>query len=371
MNSRRVSTKLFVCLLVAGVSAKARAGLIVTNLVTDDQAVNAAAITDPNLKNPWGMSLSAGSPFWVSDNATGKATLYKVDPVTNVPSIVPLIITIPGDGTVTGQAFSNTAANFNGDAFLFVSEDGTISGWRGAVGTTAENLALPSPSNVYKGAALATIGTNSYLCAANFRSGAIDVLKGNAGAPDLAGKFTDPALPNGFAPFNIQNLGGKIYVTYAIQDAAKHDDVPGAGNGIVSVFDLNGNFMGRVATHGTLDSPWGLALAPSSFGSIGGDLLVGNFGDGRIYAYNPATFASDGPLTDAVGNPIAIDGLWGLIGGNDVQAGSSDRIYFSAGSNGEADGLFGSIAPLPEPGTLTLSAIAGAFVLATLVRRSR
>jgi uncharacterized protein (TIGR03118 family) len=224
---------------------------------------------------------------------------------------------------------------------------------------------------VYKSAALATIGTNSYLCAANFRSGAIDVLKGNAGAPDLAGKFTDPALPNGFAPFNIQNLGGRIYVTYAVQDAAKHDDVPGAGNGIVSVFDLNGNFLGRFATHGTLDSPWGLTLAPSSFGSIGGDLLVGNFGDGRIYAYNPATFANDGPLTDAVGNLIAIDGLWGLIGGNDGQAGRSDRIYFSAGSNGETDGLFGSIAPLPEPGTLTLSAIAGAFVLATLVRRSR
>ena len=189
--------------------------------------------------NAWGISSSGTSPFWVSDNGTGLSTLYSVDPVTDVPTKQGLEVTIPGDGSVTGQVF-NGSSGFNGDRFLFVSEDGTISGWREALGTTAEMLQLPSDA-VYKGAALATVGGNAYLLAANFHSGNIDVLKGTPGSPDLAGRFTDPGLPANFAPFNIQLLGGKIYVAYAMQGAGK-DEQAGAGLGFVSVFDTQGNF---------------------------------------------------------------------------------------------------------------------------------
>ena len=351
-------SQVFFALAIAALPATMSwAGVFVTNLVTDDQGVNAAAITDPNLKNPWGVSYSPTSPFWVSDNASGTATLYRVDPGTNVPTTVPLVVTIPGDGSVNGQAFNSTTG-FNRDLFLFVSEDGTVSGWRGTLGTSAETLAVASGNNVYKGTTLATIGGDAYLYSANFRAGTIDVVKGNVGAPNLTGSFTDPGIPAGFAPFNVQDLGGKLYVSYARQDGAKHDDVPGAGNGIVSSFDLNGNFLGRVATGGPLNSPWGMAIAPASFGPIGGDLLIGNFGDGRINAFNPITFFNDGPILDSRGNPVAIDGLWALIPGNGGMAGSSNSIYFSAGSNGEADGLFGSLTPTPEPSTFALAAFA-------------
>ena len=199
----------------------------VTNLVTDDQGVRSAMITDPLLRNPWGISHSASSPFWVSDNGTGVSTLYKVDPTTNAVSIQSLVVAIPDAGSVTGQVF-NTASGtgaFNGNLFLFVSEDGSISGWRGALGTTAERLQIPLTDNVYKGTTLDTTGGHSYLLSANFHTGTIDVLKGEAGTPDLAGKFIDPGTPSGYAPFNIQLLGNRIYVTYAMQDASGHDDV--------------------------------------------------------------------------------------------------------------------------------------------------
>ena len=279
-----LATLLFALLL--GPSAPAGAeSFDVTNLVTDDQSVNAAQLTDPHLKNAWGISHSSGSPFWVSSNGAGLAVLYNVDPTTNITSKLGLEVTIPGAGNVTGQAFNGTAAAFNADVFLFVSEDGTISGWRGALGTAAETLQLASAANVYKGTTQVMVGGHAYLLSANFRAGTIDVLKGDAAAPELAGKFTDPNLPSGFAPFNVQVLGGKIYVAYAQQDAAKHDDVAGAGHGFVTEFDTNGNFLRRIATQSTLDSPWGLAIAPASFGALAGDLLVGNFGDGRINAF--------------------------------------------------------------------------------------
>ena len=312
-------------------------------------------ITDPHLVNAWGISSSATSPFWVSDNGTGLSTLYSVDPVTNVPTKQGLEVTIPGDGSVTGQVF-NGSAGFNGDRFLFVSEDGTISGWHGALVTTAEILQLPSDA-VYKGAALVTVGGNAYLLAANFHSGNIDVLKGTPGSPDLAGKFTDPGLPANFAPFNIQLLGGKIYVAYAMQGAGK-DEQAGAGLGFVSVFDTQGNFQGRVASMGTLNAPWGLAIAPGSFGSFAGDLLVGNFGDGTINAFDLKTNAFVGQLTGPDGKVLSIDGLWGLTAGNGGSGGSKDSIYFSAGPGDESHGLFGVIYSIPEPSTVALGLIA-------------
>jgi uncharacterized protein (TIGR03118 family) len=283
--------------------------------------------------------------------------LYNVNPLTNATTKQGLEVTIPGAGTVTGQAFANIAGNFNSDTFLFVSEDGTVSGWKNALGTVAETLQLGSAANVYKGTALDVTASGNYLVSANFRAGTIDVLKGTAAAPNLTGNFTDPTLPAGYAPFNIENLAGKIYVTYALQDAAKHDDVAGPGFGFVSAFDAQGNFLSRIASDGPLNSPWGLAIAPSSFGEFAGDLLVGNFGDGRINAYDLGTHAFRGPLLGSNGNPLEIDGLWDLILGNGVSGGSLQSIYFSAGPGDEQHGLFGVIAgpaPVPEPATLAL-----------------
>jgi uncharacterized protein (TIGR03118 family) len=345
------------------------AAVVATNLVTDDQNIHPAFIEDSSLKNGWGVSYAPGGPFWISANGTGTSVVYNVSSATNVPSVVPLVVTIPGDGSVTGQV-SNTTADFNGDSFLFVSEDGTVSGWRGALGTTAENIVLASPNNTYKGAALATIGANTYLYAANFKSSHVDVYKGNAGAPTLAGTFTDPTLPAGYAPFNIQNLGGTLYVAYAQPDATGHDDVPGAGHGFVDAFDVNGNFLSRIATQGALDSPWGLAIAPAGFENVGGDLLIGNFGDGTINAFNLTTHASDGPLKNLANAPLVIGGLWALVVGNGGFAGSADRVFFSAGPNDESHGLFGSLTSVPEPSAVATMFIAGG-VLTNLWRGRR
>ncbi|HTY78286.1 MAG TPA: TIGR03118 family protein [Candidatus Bathyarchaeia archaeon] len=362
------------CCAVLGSAHTARANFIsVTNLVTDDQSVNAAQLTDPFLKNAWGISHSSTSPFWVSDNGAGVTTLYTVNPTTNATTKVTLgappdpsggvVIPPGGSGNPTGQAFNSAGASaFNGDAFLFVSEDGTISGWRAALGTTAEILQSPSVDNVYKGTTAITTGGHSYLLSANFRTGTIDVFKGDSAAPDLAGRFVDPNLPSGYAPFNIQVLGGVVYVTYALQDSTKHDDDPGAGHGFVDAFDLQGSFLGRIGTMGTLNSPWGLALAPASFTGFAGDLLVGNFGDGTISAFSadPVSPGFLGQLTGADGKPIAIDGLWGLIAGNDGNGGSSQKIYFAAGPSDESNGLFGvlqsvpSTQSVPEPSSMVL-----------------
>ena len=340
------------CLLgLVAIAAQARAGDVFTStpLATD--------ASDSQLINPWGISASGTSPFWVSDNGAGVSTLYSVDPATNVATKQSLVVTIPGDGSVTGQAF-NGGSGFNSDRFLFVSEDGTISGWRGALGTTAEILQLPDPGVVYKGTSLLDVGGHSYLLSANFASGKIDVLKGDSSAPDLTGKFTDPAIPNGYAPFNIAVLGNKVYVTYALQNGK--DDLPGAGHGFVSAFDQAGTFLGRIGTMGTLNSPWGLAIAPSGFGSLAGDLLVGNFGDGRINIFN-ADLGSPGflgQLTDAkTGNPLSIDGLWGLLPGNGTSAGNIHDIYFTAGPNGESGGVLGVLQSVPEPSSAVLAFI--------------
>lgn len=359
---------LFTFLLGPGSPAGAES-FDVTNLVSDVPMV--AQITDPTLKNAWGVSYTgSGSPFWVSSNRGGVADLYNVDPQTNATTKAGLTVTIPPapgstQGTPTGQAFNSASATaFGGDNFLFVSEDGTISGWRGALGTTAEVLQTGLTNNVYKGTTLVTNGANTYLLSANFRTGTIDVLKGNQGAPNLTGNFTDPNLPSGYAPFNIQVLNGNIYVTYALQDAAKHDDLAGAGHGFVTAFDLNGNFLGRIATMGTLNSPWGLAIAPASFGQFAGDLLVGNFGDGRINAFTlSGTFV--GQLDGANGSPLSVDGLWALIPGSGGNSGNPSSIYFSSGPSGETHGLFGVISAVPEPSTmlLLLSGIGGLFVV--------
>lgn len=344
----------------------AGAGYIQENLVSNIPGMG--KFTDPNLKNPWGISHSATGPFWVSDNATGLATLYNTK---GIPQA--LVVTIPPSagspvGTIsapTGQVFNSFSASnpsFNRDLFIFATEDGTIAGWRGALGTTAERLVDNSASGaIYKGLALGSIAGNSYLYAANFHSNAIDVFH-DAAAPPLTGSFTDPGLPAGYAPFNVQNLGGNLYVTYAVIDPMNpEDDLPGPGLGIVDKFDLNGNLLQRlISPGGPLNAPWGLALAPAEFGEFGNDLLVGNFGDGRINAFDPASGALLGTMTDKMGNPIVIDGLWGLIFGNGGNGGDANKLYFTAGLNDEADGLFGSLAvPLPSTFMLLGSALVG------------
>jgi uncharacterized protein (TIGR03118 family) len=322
--------------------------------------------TDPNLKNPWGIASSATSPFWIANNGTGTATLYNT---AGTPQA--LVVTIPdgagGNAAVTGQVF-NAGSAFNSDRFIFASEDGLISGWRS--GTVAETLYTTPNGAIYKGLAIGSIGTNAYLYATDFHNGKIDVL-GSTGAPSLTGHFVDPTLPVGFAPFNIQTIGNQVYVTYAKQDADAEDDVAGAGNGYVDVFDLNGNFIKRLISGGVLNSPWGLAVAPSSFGAFAGDLLVGNFGNGMIDAFNLASGAFVDSLRDASGNPIVIRGLWALDFGNGGAGGDPGSLYFTAGINREADGLFGSITPVPEPGTGVAGIALVGFCAAVWVRRRK
>lgn len=351
-------------LVMCSSAANATTTFDLTNLVTDDPSVNSAKITDPNLVNAWGISFSSTGAFWISDNAKGVSTIYSVNPATNATSKVGLTVTIPGAGSVTGQVFNGNSTAFNGDPFLFVSEDGTVSGWRSALGATAETFA-PASNAIYKGVAEANVGGHGYLYAANFASGAIDVMKGDAAAPALSGNFADPTLPSGYAPFNIQDLNGKLYVAYAQQTPGSGDETAGPGLGYVSVFDSQGNFLERIASQGSLDAPWGLAIAPSSFGEYAGDLLVGNFGDGTISAFNLITHSFIGQLMGSNGKPLSIDGLWGLSVGNNGGAGSSQTLYFTAGPNGEANGLFGAVSAVPLPPALWLfgSALVGVRLL--------
>lgn len=345
----------------------------VNNLVTDDQSVHPAQITDPGLVNAWGLSYISTGPFWLSSNGAGTSPLYSVDPITQVTTKLPLTVTIPGAGNVTGQV-SNVTSAFGGDRFLFVSEDGTVSGWSPTLGTTgnvpAETLVTAS-SALYKGVALGAIGEDNYLYAANFHSGTIDVFKGSVVSPSLPGTFTDPNLPANYAPFNVQNLGNTLYVTYAQQDPNSPDEIAGAGLGLVDAYDLQGNLLARVATGGTLDAPWGLAIAPSSFGVMAGALLVGNFGDGRINAFDPVSHAFLGQVLGTDGNPLVIDGLWAISPGNDTLAGSSHLLYFTAGPDEESHGLFGVLTPVPEPSTYALLIVGLSLIGTVVARRNR
>ncbi len=339
------------------------------NLVSDDPIGHPALLTDSDLTNAWGMSYSPTSAFWVSSNGGGTSQVYRVNPATQVTTL-PLSVTIPGAGNPTGQVFNGNAGKFNNDVFIFVSEDGTVSGWRGGIGNTAETLVVGSDDNVYKGAALGNTLGGTYLYAANFRAGKIEVFKGAPAQVDLPGSFLDPTLPSGYAPFNVQNLGDVLYVTYAKQDADKKDDVQGAGLGYVDSFDLQGNFIARVAGAGTLNAPWGLAIAPASFGAMAGDLLVGNFGDGRINIFDPVTHGLVGQVLNDLGTALEIDGLWAISPGNGVGAGSKDLLYFTAGPDGEDHGLFGVLQAVPEPST-TLMLFGGLLIMGGALWRPR
>jgi uncharacterized protein (TIGR03118 family) len=316
-----------------------------TNLVSDTAGV--AAVTDPNLINPWGMSFSSSSPFWVSDAGTGLSTLY-----TKTGSIVPLVVNIPAPvgspvpSIPTGQVFNGTA-NFvvseNGAsgpaAFLFVTINGTISGWNPSVDLThaitmVDNSALGS---VYTGLASANTVKGSFLYAANFHDGSIEMYDSNF---QLVKTFTDTDLPAGYAPFGIRNIKGKLYVAFAKQSA-------GAGRGFVDVFSIHGDKLSNLISHGALNNPWGLALAPANFGKFSNALLVGNFGNGRINAYDPLSGAFLGALQDSNGNAIWIDGLWAIEFGNGKAAGPQNALFFTAGPDQGAHGLLGELQAIP------------------------
>jgi len=335
-----------------------------TNLVSDIPGL--AARTDPNLHNPWGTSTGPGLPIWVSDNGAGVTTLYDGAGVPQPPTNQ-LVVTIPAPpsagpgaaGAPTGTVFNPTADGFvvsgggtsGPSKFLFATEDGTIVGWNPSVAPHAAVIAVDRSGvvdtagdvgAVYKGLALATTPAGKFLYATNFRFGTVEVFDSHF---NLVKTFGDPRVPAGFAPFAVHNIGGNLFVTFAKQDAAKHDDAAGPGNGFVDVFNPNGDLLQRFVTRGRLDSPWAVTLAPSTFGTFGGDILVGNFGDGHINAFEPSTGEFAGQLQNATGDPLVISGLWGLrfpTGSLNVPA---NTLYFTAGINHEADGLFGTLAP--------------------------
>jgi uncharacterized protein (TIGR03118 family) len=331
-----------------------------TNLVSD--VPNLAANTDPNLKNPWGVAFSTTSPFWTSDQATGLSTLYNG---AGVPAA--LVVTIPGSATPptgpTGLVFSNISGQFlvgsTAATFIFDNLNGTISGWNGAAGTTAVQEAATAGA-VYTGLAQANNGTANFLYAANSSGGRIDVFSSTWAPTTLSGSFTDPNAVAGFVPFNIQNLGGNLYVTYA-QLGPGGTPMPG---GYVDEYDANGNFIKRIATGGPLFAPWGIVVAPANFGSFSNDLLIGNFGNGEINAYDATTDVFLGTLDGANGQPLVNGSLWALETRN-APGFNSSAIYFSAGIDDEADGLFGEITEVPEPATIVETAF-GLVALALL-----
>jgi len=337
------------------------ASFIATDLVSDQPGV--APITDPTLVNAWGISLSpTGGGFWISSNGQGLSEVYGGD-VKGSPISQPFKVNIP-TGKPTGQVFNSTTdfavsdgVNSKSAVFLFASEAGTVSGWNPTVGVasgatppsvTAETAFEATDGAIYKGMALANNGSGNFLYLTDFHNGKIDVLDSKFHLTQLPGSFTDPNLPKGFAPFGIAAINGKIYVSYAMQDADQEDDVSGTGHGFINVFDTNGNFEKRLVSHGDLNSPWGMVQAPADFGQFGNLLLVGNFGDGRIHAFDPASGVERGTLGGAPGHPLHIEGLWGLAFGNGKTAGDATALYFSAGPDDETHGLFGRITANPD-----------------------
>jgi uncharacterized protein (TIGR03118 family) len=324
------------------------------NLVSDIPGM--ADRTDPNVVNPWGIVAGPTTPLWIADNHTGVSSVYDGNGVQ-----ARAIVTVPPPGgflppsAPSGIVFNATTDFVVGpnqpSRFIFATEDGTIAGWNNGSGAVLKVDLAPLHA-VYKGLALANGGGNNRLYATNFHNNRVDVFDAGFNPVALAGAFSDPNLPAGFAPFGIQLVGSQLYVTYAMQDAARHDDVSGAGNGYVSVFDPNGHFIKRFASNGPLNSPWGIALAPAGFGGFGGALLIGNFGDGRINAFNPNTGAWLGQLEDTAGKAISIEGLWGLTFGNGNRSGSTRTLYFTAGiaagGNTEDHGLFGMVQATSE-----------------------
>jgi uncharacterized protein (TIGR03118 family) len=339
-----------------------------TALVVDKQEVVASSKTvDSNLQNPWGIAIGPGLPFWIADNNSNVATLYsgtgdiETQEVTGSASTG---IAIPASeagvqANPTGQVYNGSSSFLittrkgqETAQFLFAGEGGTIAGWAidsGSTAVTAYDDGVENGTNhaVYKGLALATVNGATFLYATDLHNDKVDVFDTNFNLPaDMQGKFVDPNIPTGFVPFGIVAISSQLYVTYAKQDAAKHDETTGAGLGYVDVFDFSGNFVSRFASGGALNAPWGIAVAPAGFASLAGDVLIGNFGDGKINIFTPdgkELATSVGSLAGSNGQPLSIAGLWSLAFGN----GDSDKplttLFYTAGFADQTDGVFGSI----------------------------
>jgi len=338
-----------------------------TALVSDKLGVVATTTKiDANLSNPWGVAIAPGLPFWVADNNSNLSTLYSGTGAIQTDSITgnnEVGITIPASAAgvpanPTGQVYNGgggflipTSAGQESALFMFDGEGGTIAAWANGSGATAvtaydDGVANGANHAVYKGLALGTVNGASFLYATDLHNNKVDVFDTNFTKPAaMQGKFIDPTMPAGFVPFGIVAVNGQLYVSFTKQDAAKHDETTGAGLGYVDVFDLSGNFVSRFASAGVLNAPWGMAVAPAGFGSLAGDLLIGNFGDGKINVFAPngtALATSMGPLT--VTNGGTIPGLWSLVFGNGDSDKPATTLFYTAGFADQTDGVFGSIA---------------------------
>jgi uncharacterized protein (TIGR03118 family) len=333
--------------LVASASAsKGDSSFTVTNLVSDQPGV--AANTDPSLVNAWGLTSTATSPWWVSDNGTDVSTLYRADGsklalTVGVASAPTGAVANPGTSFAVTNGTTSAAA-----VFIFSTEEGEILGWNPTVAPATAEVAVPnSDGAVFKGLSVASTSGGDRLYATDFHNGRVDEFDGTFTNVTAPGAFVDRRIPRGYAPFGIQTVGGNIVVTYAKQDADRHDDVAGQGHGFVDIFDTNGALLDRVAKRGQLNSPWGIAMAPDGFGNLGGDLLVGNFGDGQINAFaqkHNGKFKLDAQLRTSKHKTLAIDGLWALqFGKNAPNNGPATTLFFTAGPAGESHGLFGTI----------------------------
>ena len=327
-----------------------------TNLVSDVSGMM-APIIDSNLQNPWGLARSATGPWWVADNNKGLSTVYN-----GAGTINPLVVTIPppagsnAAATPTGIIFNGTQdfalTTGNPGLFIFDTEDGTISAWNPAVNATKAVLKVDNSKvgggAVYKGLEFAEVNGAHFLYAANFRSGQVEVYDTNFKRVNLGpDAFRDYEMPEGFAPFNVQAIGPNLYVTYAKQDAAKHDPVAGAGLGFVNVFSPTGALISRLQNGPWMNAPWGVVWTPRDFGEFSNTILVGNFRSGQIAAFNGLSGRFLGMMLDPTGKPITISGLWALVfGGGNANSGPANTLYFTAGINNEKDGLFGTLTPI-------------------------
>lgn len=333
-----------------------------TNLVSN---TGSAPVNDPNIQNAWGLISGPGTPFWVSNNAGGTSTLYSVNAAGTAATIVPLVVTIPNapsqpsPGSPTGVMFNGSPTDFllapgKPAFFMFATEDGTIQGWNpGVMPATAvikvDNSQVPNAKNgaVYKGATIAEIDGKHFILAANFRSRHIDVFDTNFKQVTISEEaFEDDSVPHDFAPFNVQGLGPNIYVTFAKQDAARHDPVDGAGFGFVDVFNSHGRLLQRLEHGPWMNAPWGVVWATQHFGEFTNTILIGQFRGGNVASFNPVTGRFIGNMLNPDGTTLTIDGLWALRFGNDAAAGPGTTLFFTAGPNGEVNGLFGTLTPI-------------------------